>query len=242
MKALIKIYKSEGDLYHHAAGSIAGLIKQYILESGKCTFVLSGGITPRKIYLILGSEKFSEHVKWDDVYFFWGDERCVPPDNYESNYKMAHDTLLSHINVPEKNIFRIKTEMPHNETAIDYEKRLKEFFPDVKYPSFDIILLGLGEDGHTASLFKDSEALKEKEKWVKDNYVGKLDKWRITFTLPVINNAKNVKFLVSGENKAGIVKSVLKSKDTTLPASNINPLNGSLTWYLDRDAASLIKH
>ena len=167
MSTQIKIYKSEGDLFHHAAGSIASLINNYTNEYRKCSFVLSGGATPRNLYLILGSENFRENVNWEEVFFFWGDERYVPPDDKESNYKMAYDTFLSHIDVPEKNIFRIRTEMTPEKAALDYEKRLREFFPKGKYPSFDIILLGLGEDGHTASLFKGTDAMNEKEKWVK---------------------------------------------------------------------------
>jgi 6-phosphogluconolactonase len=191
--------------------------------------------------LILGSEKFKENVNWDNVFFFWGDERCVPPDDKDSNYRMAYETLLSHIDVPEKNIFRIKTEMTHEDAALDYEKRLKAFFPKEKYPSFDIVLLGLGEDGHTASLFKGTSAVNEKEKLVVDNYSETLGKWRITMTLHVFNNSKNVKFLVSGNNKADILKSIIIDKNTTLPAAKINPGKGILTWYLDKDAASLIR-
>jgi 6-phosphogluconolactonase len=240
LSAQIKIYKSEGDLFHHAAGSIARLINEYNSEFGRCTFVLSGGSTPRNLYLILGSERFREHVKWDDVYIFWGDERCVPPDNEESNYKMAHDTLLSHLDIPGKNIFRIKTELPHTETAKEYEESLREFFPKRDLPIFDIVLLGLGEDGHTASLFPESQALNESEKWVTDNYVQSQDKWRITMTLPVINNARNIAFLAAGKNKAVPVKEVVVKKNSSMPASLIAPVRGNLTWFLDKDAASMI--
>ncbi|MFI5144894.1 MAG: 6-phosphogluconolactonase, partial [Ignavibacteria bacterium] len=183
MHAQIKIYKSEGDLFHHAAGSLAMLINEYLNDFDKCSFVLSGGSTPRNLYMILGSERFREHINWDKVYIFWGDERCVPPDSEESNYKMAYDSLLSHIEIPQKNIFRIKGELSPQEAAKEYENRLKEFFPNNNLPSFDIILLGLGEDGHTASLFPGSDALKENEKWVVENYAEKQHKWRITMTL-----------------------------------------------------------
>lgn len=228
-------------MYHHAAGSVARMINEFNNESGRCTFVLSGGSTPRNLYLILGSEKFREHVNWNDVYIFWGDERCVPPDNDESNYKMAFDTLLSHIDIPEKNIFRIKTELPHAEAAKEYENTLKKFFPQKDLPEFDIVLLGLGEDGHTASLFPGSPAMNENGKWVTDNFVKIQDKWRITMALDVINNAKNIAFLVSGMNKSVPVKEVIKNKNPNMPASFINPATGNLTWFLDREAASLIK-
>ena len=241
MNPQIKIYKSEGDLFHHAAGAISMLINEFLNEYGKCTFVLSGGSTPKNLYRILGSERFREHINWDNVYIFWGDERCVPPESDESNYKMANDSLLSHIQIHEKNIFRIKGELAPEASANEYEERIKEFFAGKKLPSFDVILLGLGEDGHTASLFPGSNALIENEKWVVENYAEVQHKWRITMTLKAINNARNIAFLVSGKNKAGVVKEVIRKKNPEMPASLINPSTGNLTWYLDKDAALMIK-
>lgn len=241
MSTQVKIYKTAADLFHHSADKIASLVNEYVQSTGKCSFVLSGSSTPKNLYKILGNKSFQKNINWSNVYFFWGDERCVPPDNNLSNYKMAYDSFLSKIDIDETNIFRILAEKPHPKAAKDYENRLRKFFHNVKFPTFDVVLLGLGTDGHTASLFQGSAVLKEKKKWVVDNYVEKINSWRITMTLPVLNQAKNIVFLVSGKEKANAVKSVIKDKDKSIPASLIEPKDGNLIWCLDRDAAALIK-
>ena len=234
----IRIFENSKELYENAAATIINLVNEFINNNDKCTFVLSGGNTPRNLYKLLLDDRYKNYVNWQKVYFFWGDERDVSPEDKDSNYKMAYDNLLSNLNIPQDNVYRIKTEFGHERAAVDYENILREYFPDVQFPSFDIVLLGLGEDGHTASLFPGSEALREKKKWVVDNYVEKLNVWRITLTYPVLNNAKNVIFLVSGKEKVDAVKSVLNDKDKLFPAVNIIPLSGNLIWYLvknDRD-------
>ena len=239
MKQIVKIFDSPEKLFLNTAQLTHEILQSRIDINGSCSFVLSGGSTPRSLYTILGSE-YKNKTSWDRVCFFWGDERCVPPDNDESNYKMAYDTLISRINISEKNVHRMPAEKPHHKAALEYELLLKMLFSELKYPSFDLVMLGLGEDGHTASLFNAGDMNPADERWVKDVYSEKFDKWRITMTLPVFNNAKNIIFLVSGKNKAGIVKSVLEEKNKLLPAEHINTYKGDLIWCLDKEAASMI--
>lgn len=236
----IRVFESSEELFENAAASIINLANGFININGKCTFVLSGGNTPKNLYNLLSSVKYKNSVNWQKVFFFWGDERDIPPDSKDSNYKMVYDNLLSKLDIPHENIFRIKTELGHREAANDYEKRLREFFPEVMFPSFDIVLLGLGEDGHTASLFPGSLALNESEKWVVDNYIEKLKAWRITLTFPVLNNAKNVIFLISGKEKAKAVRAVLRDKDISKPATLIKPKSGNLIWYLEKNMERLV--
>lgn len=241
MSIRINIYNSSEKLFRKSAKLISDLIVNFVKTNKSCSLVLSGGSTPKSLYEILSSEKYKKKKFWGNVFFFWGDERCVPPDNIESNYKMAFDLLISKVKIPSNNVFRILSEMPHAYAALEYQNKLKMLFPGKKFPSFDIVLLGLGEDGHTASLYEESESLKETERWVTDCYPDKLKKWRITMTFPVLNNSKTIIFLVSGKSKAGIVKSVLKDKNKILPAAQIKPKKGELIWCLDKDAASQIK-
>jgi 6-phosphogluconolactonase len=240
MDKQIKVSDTPDKLYANAAGLISELTGKFLSDNGKCTLVLSGGSTPKGLYTILSSEAYRREIKWDNIYLFWGDERCVPPDNSESNYKMAFDSLISKINIPEKNIFRILAEKDHERASSDYESRLKKFFGNSTFPSFDIVLLGLGDNGHTASLFDTNILNSTGDKWVADTYVEELSRWRITLTLPVINYSKNIIFLIKGKEKASIVKKVVKEQDRSYPASYVNPANGNLIWCMDKDAASLI--
>ena len=240
MSSQIQKFDTSDLLFRESAKFISNLICEKIQTGGNCSFVLSGGSTPKGLYQILGSNEYRNIIKWRKVLFFWGDERCVPPDSNESNYKTAFDSLISKIDTPEQNIFRVYGEIPHFHAALDYEKRLKTIYDDFEFPVFDIILLGLGEDGHTASLFPGSKALNEKQKWITDNYDEKLKNWRITMTLPVISSAKLIIFLVSGKSKSIILKKVLNGKNPDLPASLIDSERGNVFWFMDKEAGGYI--
>jgi 6-phosphogluconolactonase len=203
------------------------------------TLALSGGNTPAVLYKLLGQSPFKENIPWKKIIIFLSDERFVSHNNSESNYKMIDEILLSKVPVLKKNIFPVRTEnISPEKSALDYEASLRKFVSQP--PPFDLILLGLGEDGHTASLFPGSPVLKEKKKWVKEIYVAEKNMYRVSFTLPLINNAANVAFMVSGKNKAPIVKKIISDRKKILPASLVQPV-GNLIWFLDADAARGIK-
>jgi 6-phosphogluconolactonase len=213
--------------------------------AGRFAVALSGGSTPRALYALLASAEFQPQIPWPRVHFFWGDERAVPPDHPDSNYRMAFEALLSKAPVPAENIHRIESELAPEEAAARYEKSLRDFFAleDSAWPVFDLILLGLGDDGHTASLFPGSAALAETRRLVVAVYVEKLKTHRITLTLPVLNRAANIFFLVAGSSKAAIVADVLQKKTgpATLPAQRIDPPGGRLVWFIDAAASSALE-
>jgi 6-phosphogluconolactonase len=232
----VKIFKNTAELYKNAAGYISASIRHFINNSGKCTVALSGGNTPKKLFDEIRSN-YKELAEWDKVYFFWSDERCVPPSSYDSNYKMAHEHLLSKVTVPDKNIFRIHGEKSPEEAAKEYEYSMKGFWGKEIIPSFDLTLLGIGTDGHTASLFPGSEAVYIKDRLAVSVYAEKLNSWRVTLTLPVINNSKNILFIVGGNEKSEIIERMFSSRNSELPAQRVNPSNGKLIWFLDKEAA-----
>jgi 6-phosphogluconolactonase len=212
--------------------------------AGRFAVALSGGSTPRALYALLASAEFQPQIPWPRVHFFWGDERAVPPDHPDSNYRMAFEALLGKAPVPAENIHRIEGELAPEEAAARYEKTLRDFFAleDAAWPVFDLILLGLGDDGHTASLFPGSAALAETRRLVAAVYVEKLKTHRITLTLPVLNRAANIFFLVAGTDKAAIVADALRKKTgpATLPAQRIDPPGGRLVWFVDSAASSAL--
>ncbi|MFY9979529.1 MAG: 6-phosphogluconolactonase, partial [Candidatus Sulfotelmatobacter sp.] len=185
----------------------------------------------------------SSTLPWERMFFFFGDERHVPPDDLESNFRMANESLLSKVPIPAGNIFRVPSENPDASAAAEaYEKSLRSFFglQPGEFPRFDLILLGMGPDGHTASLFPETAALQEKSRLVVANWVEKLKTHRITVTLPVINAARRVLFLVSGTDKAAALHEVLEGKQPAekYPSKLVRPTNGKLIWLVDRAAAS----
>ena len=190
---------------------------------------------------MLASPDFRDPIDWSRVHLFWGDERCVPPDHPDSNFRMVREALLTKIQIPNKNIHRMLGEREPAEAAAAYEAELKEFFGAERggWPRFDLIFLGLGEDGHTASLFPGTAALEENEHPVAVVYVERLHSYRLTLTLPVINAAAQVTFLVSGASKAMIVREILvsDSASSNYPAARVRPTEGRLTWLIDTDAA-----
>jgi len=229
------------ELARKAADESVRIAGAAIAGSGRFAAALSGGNTPRSLYATLAGPGFRDCISWDGVHLFWGDERAVPADHPDSNYRSAYETLLSKVPIPERNIHRIETELGPEKAAAAYEDLLRRFFAlsGGASPRFDLILLGVGEEGHTASLFPGGGALREEKRLAVAAYVDKLKSHRITLTLPVLNHAANVFFLVSGQSKAKVVKEILGSH-SRLPAAEVQPANGRLLWLLDAPAAALL--
>lgn len=230
------------DLFHAAAEEVIRAATDSVAKRGRFTIALSGGSTPKNMFTLIAANA-SSTLPWDKMFFFWGDERHVPPEDAESNYRMAKDALLSKVAIPAGNIFRIPSEnLDADAAALQYERTLKNFFAlkAVEFPRLDLILLGMGPDGHTASLFPETAALREKNRLVVANWVEKLKTSRITLTLPVLNSAGCVSFLVSGGDKATALREVLEGKEPAekFPSKLIRPTSGKLIWFVDRAAAS----
>ena len=221
------------------AREFAGAASDAIRDHGVFRATLSGGSTPRAMHHVLASAPFAGSVDWSRVRFFWGDERCVPPDDERSNYRMAKETLLDPLGIPAESVFRMRGEDPPARAAADYARLLGREFPRLARPRMDLVYLGLGADGHTASLFPGSGALSERKGPVAANYVAKLGEWRLTLTFPTLNAARRIVFLVAGAEKRDPVEKILKRRRgyRELPASGIRPARGSLVWLLDREAA-----
>ncbi len=224
-----------------AAGQFTALARKIAAESKIVSVALSGGSTPRRLFQTLAAEPFATLVPWKSIHFFWGDERNVPPGHPDSNYSMASELLLSHVPVPPVNIHRIPTGDGTAVEAADlYERTLRERIPVANgLPRFDYVLLGLGTNGHTASLFPHRPTLHETRRLVVADHVDEVKSWRVTLTAPVLNNAAQITFLVTGAEKASAVKQVIEgSRDPeTIPAQLIAPGSGALTWILDAGAA-----
>jgi 6-phosphogluconolactonase len=222
---MIEIFANAQELARGAAEYFVARSGEAVAQKGFFTVALSGGSTPKALYQLL----VDLDVPWSRIHFFWSDERHVPPDHPDSNYRMAYEAMLSRVPVPEGNIHRIRGENPDAaEAAREYEQTLLPL---------DLLLLGLGSDGHTASIFPGSEVLHETKRLVAALWVEKLNTYRITMTLPLINNSAAVLFLISGAEKAGIVKEVLEGPKQ-YPAQFVQPTHGRLLWMLDKDAAS----
>jgi len=240
----IRILPDLSALYRAAAEAFIEEANRAVRARGVFHVALSGGSTPKGIYsLLVNDDTLREQMPWDETQFWWGDERHVPPDHPDSNYRMANEVMLSHASIPSSNIHRIHAENPNaSQAALDYETALRSAFllAPPAMPQFDFILLGMGSEGHTASLFPGTKALNETTRLVVSNWVGKLYTWRITFTAPLINNAQRVMFLIAGEDKALALKGVLEGpyEPAQLPAQLIQPTNGQLVWLLDPKAAA----
>jgi 6-phosphogluconolactonase len=237
--AEIRILNTPADLFRTAATEFAALASKAVQSSGRFSVALSGGSTPKSLYTLLASGSIP-NIAWDKIFFFFGDERFVPPDHAESNYRMASETGLFS-KVPNQHVFRVHSEEKDADTAaVDYEQSLRKFFgvQPGEFPRFDLLLLGLGPDGHTASLFPGTTALQENRRLVVANWVDKFESYRITFTLPVLNAAACAMFLASGRDKANIVHEALENQNADLPSQKVRPANGRLLWLLDEAAAS----
>ncbi|HUO17369.1 MAG TPA: 6-phosphogluconolactonase [Verrucomicrobiae bacterium] len=232
------------ELFSIAAEEVLHAANDAVADRGRFTIALSGGSTPKSLYNLLATNAKSA-LPWDRMFFFWGDERHVAPNDPESNYRMADEAMLSKIPIAPNQVFRIGAENPDAGAAAEaYELTLKRFFASGtgEFPRFDMILLGMGPDGHTASLFPGTAALQERSRLVVANWVEKFKTHRITLTLPVLNEARRVMFLVSGSDKAEALKIVLEGNapGEQYPAKLVKPSDGRLIWLLDRAAASTL--
>jgi 6-phosphogluconolactonase len=237
----ISIFPDIDSLSRAAAERFVSLTKAAILSRGRFATALSGGSTPRLLYSLLGSPPYSENIDWQRVHLFWVDERCVDPSQEDSNYKLVADTMLLNAVVPAENIHRIRGEIDPRSAAAMYEDELHKFFAASGNPVFDLVILGAGVDGHTASLFPGSALLQERTREVVPVYREKTAIDRVSFTLPLLNQAANVLFLVAGDDKADIVYEVLKSGNQgQYPAGRVHPVDGTLAWFIDKAAATRI--
>jgi 6-phosphogluconolactonase len=242
----LRIVDDNAELARAAAEEVVRLASEAVRARGRFTLALSGGSTPRALHQLLAGPLFRDRIDWSAVHVFWGDERHVPPDHPESNYRMARETLLDLVPLPAANIHRIQAEEPDAERAAAlYDAELREAFAlaEHAFPRFDLMLLGIGPDGHTASLFPGSGAVHEKERRVIAPFVAKLKSHRITLTPPVLNRAAAVIFLVSGEEKAAPLAAILEGEPQVdlYPAQAVRPEDGTLLWLVDRAAAQRLK-
>lgn len=236
------IYNTQEEIFEDLIAYIIKIGSQSIAETGRFNFVLTGGNSPKKLYELLATEH-KDKLDWSKVYFFFGDERNVMPDHDSYNGLMAKKAILEPLAIPEDHIFYVNTTLAPEKAAIEYTKAINAHFNGAD-PVFDLILLGMGDDAHTASLFPGTSILSSREVEVDSVYVEKLSTYRISFTAPLINKAKNIAFLVFGAGKATAAKHVLEgAKNTNLyPAQLIEPVDGTLTWFLDKDAAALLEN
>jgi len=241
----IHIFPDLPALFEAAAEDFIRLAKAAVDARGRFTVALSGGSTPKGLFQVL-SGRDRNLLPWDKMFFFWGDERHVPPDHADSNYRMARETLLSKVPVPEQNIFRVPAEDADAEqAAAQYEDTLKKFFALApgQLPEFDLIHLGMGPDGHTASLFPNTKGLHETQRLVIANWVEKFSTFRITFAAPVLNAAREVEFLIAGADKAPALYEVIEGNGSSelYPSKLIRPGHGKLVFFLDASAAEKLK-
>jgi 6-phosphogluconolactonase len=230
------IFQTHAGLFHAAAQLIVATAKKAVDERGLFSISLSGGSTPTPLYRLLAAPPFLTEMPWNNTVVFWGDERCVPFDDPRNNAAQATSTLLDKVPVAQENIYPIPVNLPPKEAAFAYENVLRTFFGTAG-PRLDLILLGLGENGHTASLFPRTPIVQEQMVGVRDVYVQEEDLYRITMTAPLINLARNILFLVTGKAKADVLETVLHGpyQPVNFPAQLIRPLSGNLFWYVDEE-------
>ena len=234
----VSVFRDIDALSRAAAERFISLSQAAMLSQGRFATALSGGSTPRRLYSLLGASPYRENIDWKRVHLFWVDERCVAPSHEDSNYRLVADAMLRKAVVPEDNIHRIHGEEGPGPAAAMYEEELHRIFASPK-PVFDLVILGTGVDGHTASLFPGSDVLQERTKNVVPVCREKPDVDRVSLTLPVLNCAADVLFLIAGYDKADIVYEVLKSGNRKqYPAGCVQPGDGILSWFIDKAAAS----
>ncbi len=243
---LIKVFPSHEALAQAVAEDIAACAQDAIARRGRFAIALSGGSTPAPLFDALASPPFRDRIAWDRVYVFWCDERSVPPDHPDSNYGQARARLLDRVPIPPAQIHRMQGELDPHAAADAYDRLLHGFFgaaaPGEPQPRFDYVHLGIGADGHTASLFPGTEALAaaDPDRWVVANFVPKLHTWRITLTAAAINAGRRVVFMVEGAGKAHTLAAVVQGppRPDDLPAQRIRPVAGRLVWMVDEAAAA----
>src|ERR1051326_4286311 len=241
----VRIFPSLEELSRHAAAQFSDISIQCETDRKIFAAALSGGSTPKRLYELLATAEFSERIPWHRVHLFQVDERCVPPHDEQSNYRMIRRALLNHAPIPSENFHRMEAERANlDDVARRYASEIANVLAPApgELPRFDLILLGMGPDGHTASLFPGSPALHEQSAWICSNYVAKFQAHRLTMTLPLINRAANVIFLVAGSDKAEALRRVLRpeSGNEPLPAEMIRPAQGRLGWLVDTAASRLV--
>ncbi len=233
----IKVVPDPAAVAKEAADRIVIAAEKAIELGGSFSIALSGGSTPKALFTLLAQEPYASAIQWTKVLIFFGDERTVPPDHADSNYRMAKETLLSKVPIPGDNVYRMRGEIDPQEAAKEYGEMLKERFGD---GGIDLVLLGMGDDGHTASLFPHSAGLKETKHRVIANYVEKMKTWRVSMSYPFLNRSHEVLILVTGANKAKRIAEVLEGPENieNLPIQGINPA-GKLAWIMDAPAAGM---
>lgn len=235
------VFQSKSEISRAAAELFTKKASEHIAKSGHFTVSLSGGSTPKALFELLATPEYSDKIDWQKVYLFWGDERCVAPDHEDSNYRMTKLALLDHIDIPAENVFRIEGEREPREAATDYLNKLRHFFKE-ENPAFDLCFLGMGDDGHTASIFPGTDAVQNTEAGVQAVYVEKFAAWRITLTAPLIKQSTLINFLVAGEGKAPALKEVFDGAyhPDLYPSQLFRDAETEVIWYLDEGAIKLL--
>ncbi|HKP45995.1 MAG TPA: 6-phosphogluconolactonase [Pyrinomonadaceae bacterium] len=236
----VRIFETSEQLAAAAAEHFVESSLASIQDHNSFGVALAGGTTPRESYKLLATDRFQIRLDWSKIHLFFGDERMVAPDSPQSNYRMVHDALISRVPIPRANVHRIEGEAGAEESVEHYQAALRSYFGDVAWPRFDLVWLGMGDDGHTASLFPGDSHANESSAWVVST-LSPDNQPRVSLTLPVINHAARIDFLVSGKGKAERLAQVLgDASDKKLPAQKVAPVNGTLQWLVDRDAAALL--
>jgi 6-phosphogluconolactonase len=232
----IRVCDDLADLAWRAAEYFVQVARESIATNGRFNVALSGGSTPLPTYALLALPEWAARVNWAKTHVYWADERCVPPDDSASNYLNAHAVLLERVPLPPEQIHRMRGEADPAQAAHEYDMLIGDV-------AFDLILLGMGDDGHTASLFPGTAAVHEAEKLVVAHHVAKVGQWRLTLTPRAINAARHVAFLAGGKNKAERLREVIEGpyQPDVLPAQVVRPTQGKLMWFVDREAAALLK-
>ncbi len=240
MQLIIK--KNPAELAKAAADFIAKRILETLKKQDRFTIALSGGSTPKALHELLAKPPYVERIPWAQLHIFWGDERYVPIDDEQSNAGMAYDTLLGHVYTPEDQIHVWRTDLEPAAAAADYDRILHFYFDDTSGPTFDLVLLGMGDDGHTLSLFPGTDVVHEPTAWTDAYFLSQQTMYRLTLTAPVVNRASCVLFLVAGQTKAGPLKEVLEGDyaPDTYPSQVIRPNPGELVWLVDEKAAATL--
>jgi 6-phosphogluconolactonase len=234
----LHLFKNADDLSAGAAKWIADYISATLKKQDRFIIVLSGGSTPKKLHTLLAASPYKEQVDWSKLHIFWGDERAVPFDDVRNNARMAFETLLNHVPVPKTQVHIMRTDLDPVAAASEYEKILHRYF-DTTGPTFDLVLLGMGDDGHTLSLFPGTQVIHEENKWATAYFLKAQGMFRITLTAPIVNRAQKVAFLVAGEDKAIALREVIEGdyRPDIYPSQVIQPEDGETHWFLDKAAA-----
>ncbi|PWT75281.1 MAG: 6-phosphogluconolactonase [Bacteroidetes bacterium] len=238
----LKVFANSDELSKAAAQWIASDIASTLAERDRYTIALSGGSTPKKLHELLAGAPFKDSIAWNKMHVFWGDERAVPFEDDRNNAKMAYDTLLDHVPIPPSQIHIMRTDIAPEQSAIEYEKILHRYFPSLESKSdfsFDLVILGMGDDGHTLSLFPGTKAVHEEKSWAIAFYLQAQNMFRITLTKTIVNRSSCILFLATGSNKAHALKEVLEGNynPDKYPSQVIRPVDGKVFWFVDEPAA-----